>query len=55
MSPGKNSHRWTTGAAAVLALAVLADVAMADRLLSAAGRSKKSGLPLLVMVSTGAG
>jgi hypothetical protein len=55
MSPGKIPRGWTTGAAAMLALALVADVAVADKLLNAAGRSKRSGLPLLVMVSTGAG
>jgi hypothetical protein len=55
MAPGKIPRSLATGAAAMLALAVFADVVMADRLLDAGGRSKKSGLPLLVMVSTGAG
>ena len=55
MPLGTLAPRFATGAAALLAVALLADVAVADKLLDAAGRSKKSGLPLLVMVSTGAG
>jgi hypothetical protein len=55
MSPLFPIPRWTTGVGALVAVVLLADVALADRLLDAAGRSKKSGLPLLVMVSTGAG
>lgn len=55
MSPLPRNSRWTTGVGALVAVALLADVALADKLLNAAGRSKRSGLPLLVMVSTGAG
>ncbi len=55
MSPSFRVPRWTKSVGALVAVALLADAAMADRLLDAAGRSKRSGLPLLIMVSTGAG
>lgn len=52
-----SGRHWATRIGALLALALASQpvIAKADRLLDAAGRAKKSGLPLLIMVSTGAG